>query len=167
MAKLPETEPRDCSGSVLGGGCQSYWPGHHMHCIHAKRIGQSPWGWRDGTVCAIEGLWVAIQYVTTEGSVRAWHHESLAEELIVGVPLRVHEGYHALSGPFGWINVLVAAGVGPIPEPADPRLWAAERSWGITNLRTGRALPMDHTATSGTDSEQDVIGRLMPPPGRS
>jgi hypothetical protein len=117
-----------------------------MHWIHAGRIGNSPWGWRDATVVAIDGLWLTLCYVVEDDESRIWHHEPLSDVLDVGSPVRLHEQYYALGGPFGWVNVAVFGGLGPIRAPEDPSLWAAERTVAVTDLATGRALPTDHTA---------------------
>ena len=116
-----------------------------MHWIHAKVVGKSPWGWRDGVVVAVDpGGVLTIEYLLQAGQVQLWHHQPLAAP--VGSPVRVHEGFHAVGGPFGWCNVFLLSGLGAVPEPADPRLWQAETHPGIVDLATGRALPMDHPA---------------------
>lgn len=73
-----------------------------------------------------------------------WHHTALEPLVAVGAPVRLHERFRVLACPAGWLSVAVQDGVGPVPELADPDLWAAERSPGIVDLATGRALPLDH-----------------------
>lgn len=146
---LTPQQPSQC----LADRCPSYRPGHLMHWIHAKRIGQTPWGWRDATVVAIDGLWLTLSYVVGDHVVRAWHHQSLGDQVQVGSPVRLHEQYYALGGPFGWVNVALTDGLGPVPEPDDVSLWAAETTVAVTDLSTGHALPMDHT---GTDDDGDA-----------
>ena len=87
---------------------------------------------------------LTIDYLLQAGQVRAWHHQPLA--VPVGSPFRVHEGFHAVGGPFGWCNVFLIRGLAAVPEPEDFRLWQAETHPGIGDLATGRALPMDHPA---------------------
>ena len=103
--------------------CRSFLPGHHTHWIHAKHVGRTPWGWRDAVVTGVDGGWTTVAYVESGHAVRLWHHVELAAELAVGAPVRVHEGYYVLGGPFGWVNVVVDGGLGPVPEPADPAAW--------------------------------------------
>ncbi len=131
-----------CSGGAFAS-CQGYWPGHHTHCIHANHVGQRSWGWRDAIVTAIAGHWLDVDYVHETASLRLWHHEALTGELAVGDPVRVHEEYHLLGGPFGWLNVIVEGGLGAVPQPAEPALWAHQMTAGVQELSTGRALPLD------------------------
>lgn len=129
----------------LGHGCcQLYWPGHNTHWIHAKHIGRTPWGWRDAVVSSIDGRWVTVDYVLESAQVRLWHHTPLTSELHVADLVRVHEQYYVLGGRFGWLNVVVAGGLGAVAEPAEPRLWADEMTGGVQDLATGRALALDH-----------------------
>lgn len=126
-------------------GCQAYFPGHHMHWIHARKIGESPWGWRDGILIAMSPAGkVEVEYALEPGGVTAWHHVDLTSELAVGTPVRVHEGLYALGSPIGWLNLHIDAGVGPVAEPDDVQLWAQEVSGGVVDLSTGRGLPLDH-----------------------
>lgn len=114
-----------CSIPVSGGPCGSFWPGHALHFMHAHRLGQTPWGWRDATVVSVAGGLVRAAYLAEEGGVEMWHHASLEEVLPVGTPLRVHERLHAVGGPFGWANVEIRSGLGPLPEPEEPARWDA------------------------------------------
>ena len=126
-----------------GGRCSSCLPGHHTHWIHARRIGETPWGWRDAVVAGFDGCWTTATYVESGRAVRLWHHADLAREVEVGAPVRVHERYYVLGGPFGWLNVVVEGGLGPVPEPADPAAWERQMTGGVQDLATGRALPLD------------------------
>ncbi len=130
--------------------CRSYLPGHHTHCIHAKHIGRTPWGWRDAVVTGLDGGWVTVTYVQSGHRLRLWHHVELADELEVGAPVRVHEGYYVLGGPFGWLNVVVEDGLGAVPEPADPAAWADQFTGGVQDLGTGRALALDWPDPQGS-----------------
>jgi hypothetical protein len=122
--------------------CTSYGPGHHLHVINAKFAGRTPWGWHDGVVTDIHDGDVVTRYVESGHRVRVWHHAPLPG-LEVGVPVRVHEQYAVLGGAFGWAKVAVDDGLGPVPEPEQPELWAAETSVAVVNLGTGLGLPMD------------------------
>lgn len=115
-----------------------------MHVIHANRVGETPWGWRDATVVAVDDLVVTARYVLENGSVRIWHHESLESQLEAGAPVRVHEGYHALGARFGWVNAVVVKGIGEVPEPADREMWRPEMTVGAVDLATGVAIALDH-----------------------
>lgn len=133
---------RDCL--VAPGHCQAYWPGHNTHWIHAKHVGRTPWGWRDAVVTGISDRWISVAYVAESTQVRLWHHDHLGGEVVVGDPVRVHEEYYVLGGPFGWLNVVVEGGLGAVPRPKEPRLWADETTGGVQDLSTGRALALDH-----------------------
>jgi hypothetical protein len=136
------TEPTPCDGPATGR-CQRYHPGHNTHWIHAKHVGRSPWGWRDGVVTALSGQHLTVRYLVEDAEVRLWHHEDLSGEVTVGAPVRVHERLHVLGGPFGWLNVTVDGGLGAVPEPAEPALWADQVTSGVQDLSTGRALALD------------------------
>ena len=123
--------------------CQSYRPGHHTHWIHAKHIGRTPWGWRDAVVDGVDEGWVAATYVVSGRQLRLWHHVDLAGEVRAGAPVRVHERYYVLGGPFGWLNVVVEGGLGPVPDPADTTAWQGRMTGGVQDLSTGRALALD------------------------
>lgn len=127
------------------GICQAYWPGHNLHWIHARKIGESPWGWRDGVVsdCSTDGF-VTIQYALELGRVEAWHHDAVIGELEDGTPVRVHEGFYALSSPMGWFNLLISSGLEAVPEPQDKGPWQPEVTGGVVDLATGRGLALDH-----------------------
>lgn len=145
MNDLNTLAPADCIIATDSHRCRSYAPGHNMHAIHAKHVGLSPWGWRDAVIASLtpDG-WIAINYVTEDGGALLWNHADLSRLVAPGSPVRVHEGLHALGGSFGWVNVFLASGIGPVPEPEHPQLWAGQMSWGVTNLSTGLALALDH-----------------------
>ena len=130
--------------------CRSYLPGHHTHWIHAKHIGRTPWGWRDAVVTGVDGGWTTVTYVESGRPVRLWHHVDLADELSIGAPVRLHEGYYVLGGPFGWVNVVVEGGLGAVPEPADPTTWADQVTGGVQDLGTGRGLALDWLDPQGS-----------------
>ena len=135
-------DPWSCNSD--SGPCQRYNPGHNMHQIHAKRIGSSPWGWRDAVVAGLNGRWVSVDYFFEEARLSVWHHQALNDEMRPGDPVRVHEGLHTLGGTFGWLNVAVRGGLGAFSPPADAGSWAAEYTPGIQDLATGRGVPLDH-----------------------
>lgn len=132
------------------GQCQLFRPGHNTHCIHAKYIGRTPWGWRDSVVSSLDGHWVMVDYVLESAQLRLWHHTRFTDELHVGELVRVHEQYHVLGGLFGWLNVIVAGGLGAVPEPAEPALWAELVTGGGQDLSTGRGLALDHVLACET-----------------
>ena len=132
-----------------GAHCQSYLPGHHTHWIHAKHVGRTPWGWRDAVVGSIDGCWTTVTYVASGRQVRLWHHAELAGELVVGAPVRVHERYYVLGGPFGWLNVVVKDGLGAVAQPADRAAWQAQMTGGVQDMSTGRALALDWLDAEG------------------
>lgn len=131
-----------------GKRCESYWPGHHMHFIHAKLIGQTPWGWRDGVVAQLASQWVEVEYTEEDGRVSLWHHRPVSAGLAAATLVRVHEEYHALGSRAGWLNVLVEGGLGPVPSPVDPAVWADEMTAGVVDLSTGRGLALDHVQST-------------------
>ncbi len=135
------SDPTPCI--VRHDHCQAYHPGHNTHWIHARRVGETPWGWRDAVVSGIDARWVSVTYVDGGRQVQLWHHDELAGELDLGAPVRLHEQYYVLGCPFGWLNVVVRGGLGPVPMPADPSAWEREMTGGVQDLSTGRALALD------------------------
>lgn len=114
----------------------SYHPGHHMHPIQARLAGESPWGWRAGLVRSYRELVAVIDYVDEDGSITLWHATDLG--LVPGTPVRVHESYHVLEVGLAWLSYERRdGGLGSVPEPAHPDLWAPERSTPITAVATG------------------------------
>jgi hypothetical protein len=136
---------RTSSCVVRNGYCQSYANGHNMHFIHARHVGETPWGWRDGVVDALLPYgWVQIVYVDQPAVVKVWHHQPLRGLVRRGDPVRLNENWWALGGPFGWVNVLVRGGLGKVPDPVAPEIWASEITGGVVDLSTGRGLALDH-----------------------
>lgn len=134
--------------------CQSFHPGHNMHWIHARHVGESPWGWRDGVVSAASADgFVTVEYVLEAGRVEAWHHSPVVANLAKGTPVRVHEGYRTLSGPMGWLHLLISSGLGAVPKPENTDAWAAEVTGGVVDMTTGRGLALDHLLEE--DSHED------------
>lgn len=136
----------------LGDGCPSYGPGHQMHFIHANQLGKRPWGWRDGVVSSIDGGKVEVDYVTVEGRVVLGYHLDLNGLIAPGALVRVHEELHAIGGRFGWLNVALLEGIGPVPTPADTSVWVAEQQVAVTDLASGRAVAVDHLGSPGPDT---------------
>lgn len=144
--------PTDCIIDQPGDRCGSYRPGHQMHFIHAKKLGEEPWGWRDGVVVSVSpDGWLEVDYVLEPGRVVAHHHEDLTSVLRVGEPVRIHERFYGLSAGFGWVNLCITEGLGWVPEPEDPELWQREVTIAVTDLATGRALPMDRLKFSAEE----------------
>ena len=83
------------------------------------------------------GLWRRLWLALAEAQ------QELGAEIPVGGPVRVHEEYYVIGGPFGWLNVVVRGGLGPVPAPSDPAAWAAEMTGGVQDLATGRALAIE------------------------
>jgi hypothetical protein len=129
--------------ALNGEPCELYFPGHVTHWIHAKNVGRTPWGWRDAVVSSVDGGWITVSYLESGRQVRLWHHAELAGEVGAGAPVRLHEQYYVLGGPFGWLNVVVRGGLGPVPAPADPAGWERQMTGGVQDLSTGRALALD------------------------
>ena len=128
-----------CSVDVLGDRCHSGGYGHEMHWIHGMRIAERPWGWRDGGVRRVEADgWIDVRYLHEVGGARSWHHRDLTRQLPSGTPVQVHEQYQALAGPAGLLTAAVAAGLGPVPEPAEPQLWAVEATVVVHDNATGQ-----------------------------
>lgn len=130
-----------CRSIPAGKPCQSYRYGHHVHWIHAGHVGQTPWGWRDGVISGVDADgWITVDYLLDDGSARMWHHEDL--QAPAGTPVRVHEQWKALSGPFGLVNVVLGSGIGAVPTPEHPETWAQEMRLGVVDLSTGRAIDL-------------------------
>lgn len=120
--------------------CQLVTNGHAMHVTHAIRLAAAGGGWRDGVVSSVDSDGtLTVDYMSAPDSVVAWHHQDLRSVLPVGSPVRVHEGWHALGGPFGWCNVLIVSGPGALLAEL-----TEQDAVGVVDLRTGRALPLDH-----------------------
>lgn len=115
-----------------------------MHHIHARLTGEAPWGWRDARVLAAEDQMLQLEYLSEPGQPRVWHHAPLAPQCPPGNPVRLHERFSVLGTPAGWIHVVIEDGIGPLPVPENPELWAAERTQGAVNLATGTGLALDH-----------------------
>jgi len=131
----------DCS--VDHGRCQSFGPGHNMHVIHASHVGRTPWGWRAAVLTAVrpDGT-LDIRYDRSV-TVALWHHEDLTRLLRVGDHVRLHEQYDTLRCRAGLINVAVRGGLGPVETPRDPDAWTDRMTGGVTELATGRGVPLD------------------------
>ena len=114
----------------------SYRPGHAMHPIHARLLGEQPWGWRDGIVRESgEGTHV-IDYLAGSGEITVW--SAFLPQVPPGSPVRVHARLHALTLGPTWFSVRrEAGGLGPVPEPEHPELWAPEAAPGIVDLARG------------------------------
>lgn len=136
--------PPEAVTSCRSQRCGSYHPGHDVHFIQARKAGESPWGWRDATVVAVDGHQAVLAYLVGNVELTVWHHRSLAGRLSPGAPVRLHEEYFLLGTPSGWWSVAVVGGVGSVPAPADPALWSAQTSPGIVDLAAGVALATDH-----------------------
>lgn len=125
--------------------CRSYRAGHRMHHIHARHLAQEPWGWRDATVVAVDDHSVTLAYVGEGTTLTIWHHHGLGDVLTGALPVRVHEGMHALGHPGGWLSVaIIEGGLGAVAEPTDVGLWAADVTPGVVDLATGDGVATDH-----------------------
>lgn len=115
-----------------------YHPGYAMHPIQTSLTARSPWGWRPALVTAVDGGQGTAEYFDEEGGVNFWHHKPLDVE--PGTPVRVHERYSVLEISDAWLSVRIDSGIGAVPEPEDPSLWAAETGGAFTNVVTGDAI---------------------------
>lgn len=130
-----DVDPRSCGGD---GACRSYRPGHLMHLIHAGFVGRTPWGWRDAVVREIGPDNVAVlDHLDGSGAAEIWQHHDLSVAAPPGTPVRLHERYHALAAGRAVLSVLLLRGVGPVPEPALPELWAGEGEMIVVSGATG------------------------------
>ena len=121
-----------------------YAHGFDMHVIQAGLAARRPWGWRDGLVTSYAEGVAVVDYVSEPGTIEVWHSRDLS--LAPGSAVRVHEGVHVLDTGGGWWNVLVrAGGLGAVPEPEHPELWAGEEQVVVTEVATGRGVtpPID------------------------
>ncbi len=125
-----------------GTPCQAFAPGHNMHHIHSIHVGRTPWGWRDALVAAVTGPSVHVEYLDGQATPVLWHHRAIGVEL--GDPVRVHDEYHAVAFPFGWFNVIIRGGLGPVPEPPDTVLWYQRTTLGVVDMGAGNGLAVDH-----------------------
>lgn len=129
---------------VRAARCESYTAGHAVHAIQARLVGERPWGWRDGVVEAwVDGV-VRVRYIDEVGIATCWHHRDPSSELPVGEHVRLHEGsLHVLGTARGWYSVQIAGGLGAVPDPEQPELWAQQIVPGIVDLATGIAIATD------------------------
>lgn len=125
--------------------CQAFYPGHNVHWIHARHIGESPWGWRDGVVTSTtEDGFITVEYTLEQGAVEAWHHGEIIGRLTRGTPVRIHEGYYVLALGGRYLNLLISSGLGAVPKPQEPELWEAEVTGGVVDLSTGEGVDLNH-----------------------
>ena len=116
-----------------------YGPGHHLHPIHANQVAKRPWGWRAAVVREYADHRFTVDYLTEDGSLVGWHHADLP--IAVGTLVRVHEQYYTLDVAGAWFNIeKLSPGLGPVPEPEHPDLWAPERQMVVTDVATGRGI---------------------------
>lgn len=137
----------ECSGSEHGSRCRSHRPGHGLPSLHVKLLRRTPWGWRPGTVTTVDADgWLTVEVRasggpgTDAGAVRAWHHRDLRADVRPGDPVHVHERHSALAGRFGALSLLIASGVGPVPDPVPLEVWGAPAAT-VIDLRTKAPLP--------------------------
>jgi len=134
---------------------QSYRPGHHIHWIQANRAGRRPWGWRAGVVRSYDDLAAVIDYVGEAGSITVWHFRDLV--LTPGTPVRIHEELQVLEVGRAWFSYeLRDGGLGAVPEPKHPDLWAPEADLPITDLAAGIAYPSTCPELAKWDGEHNA-----------
>jgi len=148
-----------CLSPLAGGdgGCRSHLPGHRMPRMLAEVVRRSPWGWRRGTVVSVSpDGWMLLE--CRDGALRAvvhaWHHADLADQLVPGTEVRLHQrggrledsplglGPAALDGPTGMISLHVAQGPPPVPEPVGLEAWAGDDDAVVIDLRTKAPLSL-------------------------
>ena len=103
-------------------------------------------------VLRVEGLVVVLVLVVVLIVIEPSADADLEGILSPGTLVRVHEKLHALGGTFGWLNVAVVEGVGPVPTPDDTSAWRADMRIAITDIRSGRAVAVDHLGSPGPDA---------------
>jgi hypothetical protein len=136
--ETPPPAPADPRACTRPGPCRSYGAGHLIHFIHAGFIRRTPWGWRDGVVRVIsEDGSAVVDHLDGSGPAEIWHHHDLSLVAPPGTPVRVHERYYALQAGRAVLNVQIVRGAGPVPEPAEPELWAGEGEVIVVDLATG------------------------------
>lgn len=137
---------RDCVGNEPGE-CHSYKPGHALHSIQARLLGEQPWGWRDGTVTCLEwssdGCTIGVDYIAVPRPWAGWHHRDLTSRLRVGDPVRIHEGLSALQAGRILACIRTIEGLGTVPEPDDVELWRGEGRAVIVDVAQGLGIDVD------------------------
>jgi hypothetical protein len=95
--------------------------------------------------------WLTVRYVDIACDVVAWHHAALTGDVTTGDAVQVHEEYHALCGAFGWLNLKIASGAGPVSRPQSNASLDAQLSLAVVDLAAGRALDRarSHLAARG------------------
>lgn len=124
--------------------CRSRHPGHRLHEIQAELTEGSPWGWRDGVVTAVDGQWLHITYRVEQGRPRVWCHAPLGTDFPIGTPVRLHERFHVLGSPSGWLSVIIRDGLGSVQDPAEPANWTAEMTQHAVDSGSELGRPLDH-----------------------
>jgi hypothetical protein len=113
-----------------------------MHVIHANRIVQRPWGWRDAVVHEwLDNGWLRIRCL--EGrTVDVWHHRDLITELPIGEPVLVHRLHSALGFGSHILNVVCDGDLGPAPRAARTSPFPATQTAGLVDLETSRGVDL-------------------------
>ena len=110
-----------------------------IHWIQAGLAARRAWGWRNGLVRTYAEGVATIDYVSEPATITVWNPRDLG--LTPGSAVRVHEGVHVLDSGRGWWNVtILEGGLGAVPEPEHPELWAAEQQVVATEVATGRGV---------------------------
>lgn len=131
-------DPRTTLARVPGAEeCRRTSPGHEIHFIQARLLGQHPERWQDAVIteAAADGR---LRGRLLDGDEQWWgvHHASLADELSAGAPVQVNIGTSAIFVAPGQVRSVRFSTDGP-PEP----------------LATCRGLrPVIHRAPDGTET---------------
>ena len=97
-------------------------------------------------MAAVDGDgWVVVDVApgpaAEAGAVEAWHHQDLRGDVRLGDRVHVHERHSALAGRFGTVSLLIARGIGPVPDPVPLEVWGDAAGATVIDLRTGAPLP--------------------------
>lgn len=118
------------------GRCDAYRPGHALHFIHARLIGENPGGWRTVTVSRLEGRELLL--VDEAGAVVvAWHHRLLTDIVAPGDRVAVHARHSAVAAGGAVLNVRLT-GTLSADLPASEEV--APPTTTIVDLASGRGL---------------------------
>jgi hypothetical protein len=107
---------------VCGSDCQLYRPGHNIHAIQGRLVGEMPWEWRDAVVVTVDGQRATLSYLLDDGTPTIWYHRPLSALVRAGDAVVIHERYYIVRTGGNVFCVELADGIGPVPEPDDELL---------------------------------------------
>lgn len=116
-------------------GCRQYRPGHRLHHIQLRLLGQRPDRWRR-LVVVDRSPQELVLFDEDEGRVVMWHHAPFPDDLVPGSVVHHHEGLDVLVRPDGVAHCVDFIAGDFLAEPEEIH----GRVIGIVDLSTGNGL---------------------------